>query len=188
MIYIIDDFLSKGLLDDLNYKLVDFKDIIVGNKIFYTIPPETSFVKYMALRLTEYEDADVENVLAFFRQSTDKLDTDWRIHSDSKIEGQQPDRALVLYLSNDYQKGLHGTAFWKHQEYGDKLPEVSNKEFDKLLNEDSNDESKWDLQTVIGYKKNRLISYPCSYFHSKYPNQSWKEGRNIFVMFYKTKK
>jgi len=188
MIYIIDNFLSKGLLDDLNHKLIDFKGINVGDKVFYTIPPEASFVKYMALRLTEYEDADVENVLAFFRQSTDKLDTDWRIHSDSKINGQQPDRALVLYLSNDYQKCLHGTAFWKHKTYGDTLPNVSDNEFDKLLKEDSNDKSKWNLQSVIGYKKNRLISYPCSYFHSKYPNKSWKQGRNIFVMFYKTKK
>ena len=188
MIYIIDDFLSKGLLTDLNSKLIDFEGINVGDKIFYTIPPETSFVKYMALRLTEHENADVENVLAFFRQSTDKLDTDWRIHSDSKIEGDQPDRALVLYLSSDIKKELHGTAFWSHEKYGDKLPEISNKEFDRLLIEDSNDKSKWDLKSVIGYKQNRLISYPCSYFHSKYPNKSWKQGRNIFVMFYKIKK
>ena len=54
-----------------------------------------------------------------------------------------------------------------------------------MLTEDSNDKSKWKLKSIVGYKPNRLLSYPCNYFHSKYPNVSWKEGRNVFVMFYK---
>ena len=37
------------------------------------------------------------------------------------------------------------------------------------------------------HKKNRLISYPCNYFHSKYPNE-FVESRIVFVMFYKIKK
>ena len=44
--------------------------------------------------------------------------------------------------------------------------------------------SKWKLKSVIGYKPNRLLSYPCNYFHSKYPNESWNEGRVVYVMFY----
>jgi hypothetical protein len=46
---------------------------------------------------------------------------------------------------------------------------------------------KWSLNSVVGYKPNRLVSYPCNYFHSKYPNKSWKEGRVVFVMFYTTR-
>ena len=46
---------------------------------------------------------------------------------------------------------------------------------------------KWRLVSVAGYEQNRLISYPSNYFHSKYPNQSWKEGRNVYVIFYKFK-
>ena len=60
-------------------------------------------------------------------------------------------------------------------------------EYDRLIKEDFNDISKWNLKSVIGYKQNRLISYPCNYFHSKYPNKSWKEGRVVLVMFYKSK-
>ena len=38
---------------------------------------------------------------------------------------------------------------------------------------------------LLRKERNRLISYPSSYFHSKYPNVSWKEGRKVYVMFYK---
>jgi hypothetical protein len=57
----------------------------------------------------------------------------------------------------------------------------------RLLNEDANDLDLWDLRSIIGHKKNRLISYPCNYFHSKYPNE-FIESRIVFVMFYKIKK
>ena len=49
---------------------------------------------------------------------------------------------------------------------------------------DANDKSKWKLNSVIGYKDNRLLSYPCEYFHSKYPNEYTKQ-RIVIVMFYK---
>ena len=85
-------------------------------------------------------------------------------------------------------KELHGTAFWNHKQYGKKQPDdISNEEFDKLLLNESGDLDKWDLDTVLGYEQNRLISYPANYFHSKYPNKAWKEGRQVFVMFYKIK-
>ena len=45
----------------------------------------------------------------------------------------------------------------------------------------------WTIDSVVGYEQNRAISYPAHYFHSKYPNKSWKEGRQVFVMFYKIK-
>ena len=60
-------------------------------------------------------------------------------------------------------------------------------EYDKLLIEDSNDRDKWLLKSVIGHKQNRLLSYPCNYFYSKYPNE-FLESRKVFVMFYKTRK
>ena len=56
-----------------------------------------------------------------------------------------------------------------------------------MLEEDANNLDKWKLNTVLGYKQNRLISYPANYFHSKYPNESWEKGRQVFVMFYKIK-
>ena len=66
----------------------------------------------------------------------------------------------------------------------DTLPQSTDKEFDRMLSQESNDLSRWELNTVIGHRENRLISYPSSYFHSKYPNKGWEEGRIVFVMFY----
>ena len=45
------------------------------------------------------------------------------------------------------------------------LDDESVEMFNKLLQEDSNNINKWNLKSVIGYKPNRLISYPCNYFH-----------------------
>mgnify|MGYP003661794032 CR=1 FL=1 len=56
---------------------------------------------------------------------------------------------------------------------------------DGIINNEQPD--NWRLNTVLGYEQNRLISYPANYFHSKYPNKSWKKGRQVFVMFYKIK-
>ena len=55
-----------------------------------------------------YEVREIENILSFFRVSTNELDTSWRIHSDLNINGQKPDRALVLYLSPREKEELHG--------------------------------------------------------------------------------
>ena len=83
---------------------------------------------------------------------------------------------------------LHGTAFWDHKQYGNKQPKnISSKEYDNFLIKESGNLDNWRLNTVLGYEQNRLISYPANYFHSKYPNKSWKKGRQVFVMFYKIK-
>ena len=54
--------------------------------------------------------------------------------------------------------------------------------FNKLLLKDANNLDVWKLKSVIGYKRNRLLSYPANYFHSKYPNKSWQSGRKILVI------
>ena len=55
-----------------------------------------------------------------------------------------------------------------------------------MIIKESENLDMWTLNSVIGYNQNRAISYPANYFHSKYPNKSWKSGREVFVMFYKT--
>jgi len=83
---------------------------------------------------------------------------------------------------------LHGTALWQHKVYGKSLPKnTTDKDFDELITKESENLDAWTLDSVIGYNQNRAISYPADYFHSKYPNKSWKSGREVFVMFYKTK-
>lgn len=189
MIYIKDNFLEDSVLEFLTKGLNDFQEVDAGDKKFWVMMPPPELVEYITSRIALIEGRDIDHIFSFFRVATDKLDTDWRIHNDSIIENQLPDRAIVLYVSDSETDELHGTAFWEHQKYGDALlkDDLTPEEFNRLLIEDANDLSQWTLKTVVGYKKNRLVSYPCNYFHSKYPNKSWESGRKVFAMFYKIK-
>ena len=72
--------------------------------------------------------------------------------------------------------------------YGRELPaETTDEEYDRMITSAAEDLDEWRLSTVIGYAENRLVCYPSSYFHSKYPNVAWEEGRKVYVMFYNTK-
>ena len=187
MIHLHDNFIPPTLLKNTEKYLVNFTAVETGEKQFWIMDPIPAFTNYVISRLTELEGKSIKSVFSFFRIATDVLDTDWRIHCDSLINGELPQRAAVLYLSDSTLSTLHGTAFWKHCEHGDSLSweDVNNDVYNKLIRKDSEDLDKWQLTSVIGWKKNRLISYPSNYFHSKYPNKSWKEGRKIFVVFYK---
>tara|TARA_R100000656_G_C3924693_1_gene123560 strand:+ start:121 stop:690 length:570 start_codon:yes stop_codon:yes gene_type:complete len=187
MIYIKDNFLPDIILNKMEEYLVDFKEIDTEHKKFWVMEAEEPFIKYIKGEISNLEGNTIENILSFFRIATDELDTDWRIHCDSIINEQLPDRALVLYMNDSEFTCMNGTAFWKHKIHGDSLPvgNLSTKEYNNLILNEAEDLSKWTLSTIIGHKKNRLLSYPCNYFHSKYPNIAWKSGRKIFVMFYK---
>ena len=189
MIYFIDDFLPKYILKDTIKDLSsqDYKEYKTPDKSFYVQQATKPFINYVVGSLSAIENKIVNPILGFYRISSDMLDTNWRIHSDLNIEGQKPDRALVLYISPRKINELHGTALWEHKVYGKSLPDnTTDEEFDRLIMKESENLDAWTLNSVIGYKQNRAISYPANYFHSKYPNKSWKEGREVFVMFYKT--
>ena len=188
MIYIVDDFVQKNLFEIANKHLDsnEFKKMKVSNKDFYIQQSNEEFDKYITQKISIIEGKKIKNILSFFRIATDKLDVSWRIHSDLNIKGEKPDRALVLYLSPRERENLHGTALWEHDVYGRELPkDISDSDYDKMIKVDANNLDRWRLSTVVGYEENRLVSYPSSYFHSKYPNVSWEEGRKVFVMFYK---
>ena len=188
MINIIDNFLEEDIYN-YAYNMFasnQFQEVEVGDKKFWVQFSNKEFDDFIINKLSDIEKTKRRNIFSFFRVATDKVDTDWRIHSDAIINGERPERALVLYLSPSTMEGLHGTAFWKHKELGDCLSEdVSFEEYDKVLLNESNNIEKWDLHSVIGYKINRAVCYPCNYFHSKYPNIGWTEGRMVYVMFYK---
>ena len=188
MIYIVDDFVQKNLFEIANKHLDsnEFKKTEAGNKDFHIQQSNEEFDKYITQKISIIEGKEIKNILSFFRIATDKLDVSWRIHSDLNIKGEKPDRALVLYLSPREKENLHGTALWEHDVYGRELPkDISDSDYDKMIKVDANNLDRWRLSTVVGYEENRLVSYPSSYFHSKYPNVSWEEGRKVFVMFYK---
>lgn len=190
MIYIIDEFIDKDLFAKAEdyLKKDDFKEVISGGKEFYVLESPDAFSQYVLSKLAITEGRDLQEVLSFFRISTDTLDTSWRIHSDLNIKGERPDRAVVIYMSPREREDLHGTALWEHEVYGMEMPKnITDEEYDRMIEVDAENLDMWRLSSVIGYNENRAVSYPAHYFHSKYPNQSWKEGRKVFVMFYKYK-
>ena len=187
MIYIQDDFLDISIINSLNKDKHNFQEVKTPGKSFWVKMPSDNFTEIVCEKISKIENVFIEPILGFFREAKEGQDTDWRIHNDSIIEGQQPDRACVLYISEEQEEGLNGTAFWEHWKHGEKFENVSIEEQNRLLKEDANSPKKWRLKSVIGHKQNRLISYPCNYFHSKYPNE-FLESRKVFVMFYKIRK
>ena len=186
MIYIKDNFLDQKLFDLLQDDVKNFEKVDTPGKSFWVHLAEKNLIKYISSKLGIIEGCVVENVLAFFREAKEGQDDQWRIHNDTLIKNEQPDRAIVLFISDEeeFKHGLNGTAFWSHKIHGDTYPGGSYDDFNELLTDDSNDISKWDLKSVIGHKTNRLVSYPCEYFHSKYPKE-FKSSRQVLVMFYK---
>jgi len=190
MIYTLDNFVGKNLFDIATNYLGkgEFVEYVAGEKSFYVQKSPDTFDNYVLSKLGMIEGKPLKNVFSFFRRSTDELDNEWHIHSGLNINGQQPDRAAVLYMSPRQMEKMHGTAFWEHQVYGKSLPDhITNEEYDRITREDSNELDMWRLVSVSGYEQNRIISYPANYFHSKYPNKSWKAGRDVYVIFYKYK-
>ncbi len=192
MIYIKDNFLDQDLFSYIKdyIKKSKWKTITIGSKDSFNfdikyIEPEQKFIKYIQAWLQVIERAEVNILRSFFRKSNSKYDTEWRIHNDSLVDGVQPDRALVFYINKNKEDNQNGTAFWNHHKHGYKLKDYDIEEFNRLLIEDSNDLSKWTLDTVVNHKENRLLSYPCNYFHSKYPDKA--KNRTVFVAFYTSK-
>lgn len=114
------------------------------------------------------------------------------IHSDD-ICAQY---ASVLYMNLPGQcQG--GTAFWKHTGIGiDAMPNeaevtacgYSIKWFCDMMQKEWNDLTYWEQSGFVGMKWNRLLTYPTSMFHSRYPFEPFgttpEDGRLIWVCFY----
>ena len=187
-IYVIDDFFSKELFARIEKDKTPYEEVKMPGKSFWVKRPTKDFMDWICARISHIEGNLISPVLGFFREAKEGQDNDWRIHNDSIIEGQQPDRAIVIYISEDNSNTLNGTAFWEHKLYGHKFVRegdlVDEEEFNRMIIEDSNNLDLWELNSVIGHKKGRLLSYPCDYFHSKYPNE-FIDSRKVFVMFYK---
>jgi len=188
MINVVDNFLEEEIYESVYKHLSEneFVRVEVGDKPFWVQYTNEEFDSLVLDKLSEIDGVKRESLLAFFRVATEDLDTDWRIHADSKVGDIRPERALVLYISESTKEGLHGTAFWKHKEVGYEMPlDTSDEEANRFLLEEANILDNWDLHSVVGYRPNRAVMYPSNYFHSKYPNTGWKEGRMVYVMFYR---
>ena len=186
MIYIKDNFLPDKLYKELVNYCDSFKEVKTPGRSFWIKELPLEFTNYIKTSLEKIEGKNIKNILCFAREAKQDQDNSWRIHNDTIINNEKPDRAIVLFVKANENK-LNGTAFWEHENYGHTYLESNAEEFNRMLKEDADDKTKWKLNTIIGYKDNRLLSYPCNYFHSKYPNK-YNDQRIVVVMFYKLTK
>ena len=187
MIYIKDNFLDTELLNSLNENfLFDFEEIQRPGCTIYAKRPPEEFVKYIEAKIASVEGQKIKSCLIGFRYSDKEKDTHWRIHADLYVDYTQkckPERAGVIYM-NKPPSGLTGTAFWKNKKTGLDNIDLNDLELHNEALEDAENLEAWDLESVIAHKQNRFLSYPCSYYHSKFPNIT-EESRIVCVIFYK---
>lgn len=94
------------------------------------------------------------------------------------------DVAAVLYLSlPEHCEG--GTAFWRHKGTGSRiLVPGTEQDFVKA--------DAWEQYACVQMKFNRLLVYPTTLFHSRWPwaafGDNFTNGRLIAVGFYKTQR
>lgn len=182
MIQIRNDFLPKDKFDILQLytKVNEFKITKAGDKEFSTLDTPQFVLPY--LRVPGHEI-----ILTFIRNAYKGFDDELRIHADHIIAGHKTQLASVLYINDPENVTPNGTAFWKHHEHGYKLhPDTSPEEFDRLLTEDSNDESKWLKTDFISNVPNRFLLYDSNLFHSKHPKEITEGTRIVLVIFYKS--
>lgn len=126
-----------------------------------------------------------ETVFSFIRKAHKDFDTDPRIHADGIILNENVDVASVLYITTSGT--TNGTAFYSHRHYGQHMPaDISEEEFNRLLIEDSNDPSKWEMVELVLNRPNRLLVYDAKAFHSKHPPVIENGERVVMATFYKS--
>lgn len=104
--------------------------------------------------------------------------------------------ASVLYL-NTPEQCQGGTAFWKHKALGiERLPKTEELQalgmnadaFYLMMDREWKVLEAWEQLALVPMAFNRFVSYPTSYFHSRYPFEGFgttpADGRLIWVCFY----
>jgi hypothetical protein len=156
----------------------EFQIVEVGGKKFSVLP-----VPDFVLGFFQIPDHDL--ILSFIRSAKSDFDTKPSIHADYIVAGRKTALASVLYINSSLETTKNGTAFWTHEKYGEELKEnISNEEFDRMLIEDANDLSKWQLKKIVWSEPNKRILYNSNFFHSKYPRVIKNGTRVVLVCFY----
>ncbi|HEY6143733.1 MAG TPA: hypothetical protein VIV55_10015 [Flavobacterium sp.] len=177
---VIDDFLPKPLFKELQQYCTEneFQIVQAGEKQFsvLAVPQEI----YQLLELPGYEI-----IFTFIRNAYKDFDNEERIHCDGIIMNKKTSKAAVLYINDSQGVSENGTKFYSHEKYGRFLPDdTDDKEFDRLIIEDSADKTKWTQTRWVKSKPNRLLRYNARYFHGKYPAKIRKGTRIVLVVFY----
>ena len=175
-----DGFLPNEIFQELQdyCNKEQFQIVQAGDKAFSVLEVPENVKPFLEIE-------GHEMILAFIRSAWNEFDTTWRRHADNIIMGKRVDLASVLYINNIDDCEEHGTAFYTHIKYGKSLPKnISSKEYDRMILEEAEDDSKCKISTIVQGKPNRLLVYNAQNFHGKFPNKIEKGIRKVCVVFY----
>lgn len=180
---VTNNFLPIQAFKDLQFYCDnnDFQTVKAGDKEFSVLQTPQSLIEFFKI-------PGHELVLTFIRSARINFDTELRIHADNIINGHKTVLASVLYINEEEEVSTNGTVFWKHHTHGYELEStVSEKEFNRLITEDSNDYEKWEQKDMVYARPNRQLLYNSNQFHSKWPPVINKGERKVLVCFYANK-
>ena len=179
---IIDNYLPKEIFAKLQNFVAknDFKIIDIGaNRLISILEAPDYVLNYLNI-------PGLKIITAFLRESYDGFDNQLNIHADNVILGEKVDQAGVLYINNPNGVTPNGTQFFIHEKYHYELPTtVSEEEYNRMLQEDAKDSSKWVIASQVHNIPNRFLTYDARLFHDKFPSNIKKGNRVVLVVFYK---
>jgi hypothetical protein len=151
----------QSLKNYLKRSVRDFKPFDVGydhNLYFHMIPRPTNETLNKAI---EAKVGKFQEVLTFARLNTPDKNTEFRVHSDSKIFGKQPNLAAVFYIESSEDSG---TAFFKHPEYGDRFEFKPNQP--QII---PKDDGLWEKYYQYNAVENTMLLYNAHLYHGRQP-------------------
>jgi len=163
-----------------------FKSVYTDDYEFYVSEAPKLFYNEIVPVVENAFGSEILVTKNFLRLNTRYKDNGIRIHNDSTMESEF---AWILYMSDAPDDKDYGTAFFKHHIHGKSLSFTCDlMENIRLLNVDSHDLNCWEMYDLVEMKRNRLLVFPCEYFHSRYPFSNWgtgkDDGRLVYVGFF----
>jgi hypothetical protein len=176
MIKVLNNIFEEQEFNSLkNYfkkSIKDFKPFDVGynhNLYFQSVPKPINDHLNKTIKDTVGTFSDI---LTFARLNTPDKNTEFRIHSDSKIFNKQPNLAAVFYLESS---DTSGTAFFEHPVYGKEHKQPHPQIFAK-------DDKQWNKYYQYNAVANSMLLYNAHLYHGRQP---WavQEERIVIVKF-----
>lgn len=116
---------------------------------------------------------EFEPLAVFCRYNSPEVDTEFRIHSDGEVLGEQPTLACIIYLND----GDTGTGLFINAKHGSFPREGQQGIY-------TEDDHEWVVTDYCEQKVNVMFAYDARRFHSRWPPQA-NGHRFVVVGFFK---
>lgn len=133
--------------------------------------------------LYKVKEEEIKFAFGCFRRDMKGMFTHSYAHADTICASH----AGLLYLTPfEYTSG--GTAFYRHIPSGLMQHPVLPPKEDAQLTADWMVKTKWEMHSFIHMVFDRFVTYPCSYYHNRFPMEGFGEtdedSRLVYVVFF----